>query len=311
MLKSRTAARACKTSLAARALGLAAILILCSSPADAALTGAATLSAVYDLILSAQFDRADRVLRDACAPAPAEACKDLQVVSTWWRIQIDPDNRGRDALLNEQARLAVNAAEAWTDRDPKNAEAWFYLAGAYAPLVQWQVLRGERLAAARNGNRIREALERALSLDPTLADAHFGIGVYQYYADVASTGAKVLRWLLLLPGGDRVKGLQAIDRTRETGSLLRAEADFQRYIIDIWYEHTPADAIAILKSLDARYPTNPIFLQRLAELYDTYLHDARASAETWQMLIDRAHADRVYEATRVIALAERKRRALF
>ncbi|HXD73138.1 MAG TPA: hypothetical protein VN628_05365 [Vicinamibacterales bacterium] len=298
MLKSRTAVLACS-------------LVVLAVPCEAALTGAGKLSAVYESILAAQFDRADTLLVQACPPAPAEACRDLQVVSTWWRIQIDPDNRSRDTLLNEQARTAVNAAEAWTDREPKNAESWFYLAGAYAPLVQWQVLRGERLGAARNGNRIREALERALSLDPTLADAHFGVGVYQYYADVASAGAKVLRWLLLLPGGDRVKGLQAIDRTRETGSLLRGEADFQRYIIDIWYEHQPADAIAILRSLDARYPTNPIFLQRLAELYDTYLHDAHASADAWQMLIDRARADHVYDSTRVIALAERKRRANF
>src|SRR5947208_596282 len=83
----------------------------------------------------------------------------------------------------------------------------------------------------------REALQETLRLDPTLADAHFGVGVYEYYADVAPAAAKVFRWLLLLPGGDRARGLAAIDETRRNGSLLRAEADFQRYIIDIWYEH--------------------------------------------------------------------------
>ena len=67
-------------------------------------------------------------------------------------------------------------------------------------------------------------------------------------------------------------------------------------MIDIWYEHKPDEALAILRSLDARYPTNPLFLQRIAELYDTYLHDARASAAAWQTLIDRARSDRVYDA---------------
>jgi tetratricopeptide (TPR) repeat protein len=299
-----------KSSSAARVCSVAALLSL-ATPGEAALTGRETLAAVYDSILSARFDRADADLARTCPPAPAEACKVLETVSTWWRIQIDPDNRSRDRLLNDRARAAGKAAEAWTERDPKNAEAWFYLAGSYAPLVQWQVLRGERLGAARNGNRIREALERALQLDPTLADAHFGIGVYQYYADVASTAAKVVRWLLFLPGGDRVKGLQAIDTTRQSGDLLRGEADFQRYVIDIWYEHKPDEALAILRSLDARYPNNPIFLQRIAETYDTYLHDTRASAEAWQALIDRAARDRVYDAARIRALAETKRRALF
>jgi hypothetical protein len=269
------------------------------------------VAAVYELILSAQFDRAAAELETACPPAPSEACTALEAVSLWWRIQIDPDNRGRDQLFNDRARAAVKAADAWTERDPKNAEAWFYLAASYAPLVQWQLLRGERLAAARNGSRVRDALLKTLALDPSLADAHFGIGVYEYYADVAPTAAKFFRVLLFLPGGDRAKGLQEIDRTRASGALLRSEADFQRYVIDIWYEHRPAEALSILKSLDARYPSNPIFLQRTAEMYDAYLHDARASAAAWQMLIDRAREGRVYDAARVIALAERKRRALF
>ena len=177
--------------------------------------------------------------------------------------------------------------------------------------MQWEVLRGERVNAARNGNRVREALEHALRLDPTMTDARFGIGIYQYYADIAPAAAKLFRWLLFLPGGDRVKGLEAIDSTRASGHLLRAEADYQRYVIDIWYEHMTDHALVLLRSLDARYPTNPLFLQRIAETYETYLHDARASAAAWQSLIDRARRDGVYDSARVIALAERKRRALF
>src|SRR5512138_1670192 len=159
MLRSRTVALACSLTLVA-------------VPGHAALTGVARLAAVYELILSAQFDRADAALKEACPPAPHEACLALDAVKLWWQIQIDPDNRARDRALNERARAAITAAQAWTERDPKNAEAWFYLSGSYAPLVQWQVLRGERLGAARNGNRIREALEHTLALDPTLDDAH-------------------------------------------------------------------------------------------------------------------------------------------
>ena len=317
MPTSSSFAQACSSRLVARTAWLASrrgtlasILLLWLATPAAGLTGGAQLATAYRSILSAQFDRADGEIRQACPPAPAEACRVLGVVSLWWRIQIDPDDRSRDALLNELAQASIAAAEAWTKRESRNAEAWFYLAGSYAPLVQWQVLRGERLSAARNANRVREALEHALKLDPSLADAQFGIGIYQYYADVASTAAKLFRWLLLLPGGDRVKGLHAIDATSRAGELMRDEATFQLYQIDIWYEHKPADAIALLRSLDERHPTNPLFLQRIAETYDNYLHDARASAATWQLLIDRATHDHVYDRARVIALAEQKRRAI-
>lgn len=289
---------------------VAVLFLIPAAPGEAALTGSAKLATAYESILAAQFDRADSEIKQACPPAPAEACLVLGVVSQWWRIQIDPANLTRDQVLNDRAKASIKAAEAWTKRDARNAEAWFYLAGSYAPLVQWQVLRGERVSAARNGNRIRIALEEALRLDPALADAHFGIGVYQYYADVASAGAKVFRWLLFLPGGDRIKGLDAIAQTQRNGALLRSEAEYQLYVIDIWYEHKPAEAIALLKALDARYPANPLFLQRLAETYDVYVHDARASAAAWQTLADRARRDRVYDASRIAAFAELQRRAI-
>ena len=285
-------------------------MLLTATSSEAALTGGAKLAAAYHAILSAQFDQTDAEIARACPPAPREACQVLDVVSVWWRIQIDPSNRSHDRVLNQRADAAIKAAEAWTRREPRNAEAWFYLAGAHAPLVQWQVLRGERLGAARNGNRVREALERALTLDPSLADAQFGIGIYEYYADIASAGAKLFRWLLLLPGGDRVKGLRAIEEASHRGELMRDEAEYQLYLIDIWYEHKPADAIARLRSLDERYPTNPLFLQRIAETLDEYVHDARASVAAWQTLIDRATRNRVYDAARIGALAESKRRAI-
>ena len=281
-----------------------------NGPAQAALTEGPRLAAIYDSILNARFDRAATLLKEACPPAPVEACQVLDVVSSWWRIQINPADRSRDDRFVAQAAAATKAAEAWTIREPQRGEAWFYLAASYAPLVQWQVLRGERLAAARNGSRIKRALERTVELDPTIIDAHFGIGLYEYYADVASSAAKILRWLLLLPGGDRVNGLREMLRVRREGEILRGEADFQLSVIYVWYEHQTERALELLTSLDARYPANPIFLERIAETYETYLHDPRMSAAVWRTLIDRARSDRVYDAAQTLTRAEIKLRAL-
>lgn len=296
--------------LGVRGGALAILVLAITPPCEAKLTGAAELSAAYDSILDARFDRADEQLKRACPPAPSEACQILRVAAMWWRIQINPDDRTGDRRFNEAAAAAIAAADAWTRREPERAESWFYLAAAHAPLVQWEIVRGERLSAARHGNRIRIALERALAIDPSLGDAHFGIGMYAYYADVAPAAAKILRWLMFLPGGDRVKGLNEMSRARDAGEILRGEADYQLHLIYLWYENRPHDAIALLRGLDQRYPFNPLFLQRIAEAYDTYLHDVRASAAAWQALADRASLDRAYDAARVGRLAERKRRAI-
>src|SRR3982074_2681144 len=120
-----------------------------AAPASAALTGGARLSRVYDTILQARFDQVDAQLEETCPPAPEEACRSMRVVSAWWQILLDPENRAADARFNELAAASDAANDRWTRREPDSAEAWFYLAGSYAPLVQWRVLRGERLAAAR------------------------------------------------------------------------------------------------------------------------------------------------------------------
>ncbi len=263
------------------------------------------LSAVYDSILDAQFDRADTQLAATCPPAPAEACAALRAEAVSWQIQIDPDNRALDARLEALAAAAINAAGAWTETEPNRAEAWFYLAASYTPLVQLRVLRHERLSAAREGRKIKEALDQALALDPELTDAHLGIGLYHYYAAVAPLYARLLRWLLLLPGGDRDAGLKEIRMARDRGVLLAGEADFQLAQIYQWYEARPRDALALFESLDARYSGNPLFLERIAVVHDEYLHDLDASIAAWTRLRDRAREHRVAAAAVVLARADK------
>jgi hypothetical protein len=273
------------------------VVLLATRPAAASLTHAAGLAAVYDTILAARFDDAERQLRATCPPAPTEACLALRAVSLWWQILMDPEDRRLDAAIEQASSASLEAARAWTAREPRRAEAWFYLAAAEAPLMQWLALRGQTVAAARAGSRAKNALERALALEPMLHDAHFGIGAYRYYADVAPAAFRVLRWLLLLPGGSRREGLQQMLAAREHGQLLRGEADFQLHWIYLWYEQDPPRALELLRDLDARYPSNPLFLKRIAEVERGYVQDHPASAATWQQLIDRVRSHQVAVAT--------------
>src|SRR5215510_591629 len=264
------------------------------SPAAAQeLTGGPQLRRVYDAIFDARFEELPQLLARTCPPAPAEACQLLDAVSVWWQIQLDPASVAHDALFQARIDAAIASAEAWTKRDPDRAEAWFYLGGAYGARAQWKVLRRDRLGAARDGKRIKEALERALALDPRLQEAYFGIGLYHYYADVAPTAAKMLRWLLLLPGGDKTQGMQEMMRARAHAELLGDEADYQLHIIDLWYEKDPQRALALLTGLRERHPRNPLFPQLIAQLQDVYLHDLQTSLRTWRSMLDAARAHRV------------------
>ena len=305
-----------------RLAAVAAATLLIAATADAQTTGLTAgpqLVRVYDAIFDARFDQVPALLTQACGPsgtdarnakvvAPPEACQLLEVVSLWWQIQLDPKNRIRDEEFRTKSDAVIAAIAAWTEREPMRGEAWFYLGGAYGARAQWRVLREERLAAARDGKRIKNALEQALELDPSLHDAYFGIGLYHYYADVAPAALRFLRWMLLLPGGDRLEGMREMLRARSEGQLLQSEADYQLHLIYLWYEKQPQRALQLLRGLRSRHPRNPLFVQLIAEIQDVYLHDLQACRQTWQALLESAQARRVAEpamteATALLGLA--------
>jgi hypothetical protein len=275
-----------------------------TAAAQQGITAAPAIAQAYDLILDANFEELKRVLPSTCPPAPAVACRGLEALSLWWQIQLDLSNRSLDAAFVAAAERAINDALRMTEAEPQRAEAWFYLGAAYGARSQYRVYREERLAAARDGKRIKESLERAIALDPAMHDAAFGIGMYRYYAGIAPAAFRFLRFFLLLPGGDREEGLQQLERAATRGLLVRGEAQYQIQILYLWYEHKPAEALAIIRQLQARYPHNPLFRWIEANVLDVYFHDHTASLNASQALLSLALEGKVFRAD----LAERAAR---
>jgi hypothetical protein len=278
------------------------LLLAASSPVSGGqtpvrgLTAAAVLSGAYDAVLNADFDAVAARLSPACPTVPAW-CDVMTAVSVWWQIALDPDDHTHDGRFEATVETAIVNAEAWTSHEPDRAEAWFARGAAYATRAQFRVLRGERLAAARDGKRIKGALERALAIDPTLHDAKFGLGMYHYYADVAPGVVRLLRWLLLLPGGDRTRGLQEMIDARDQGLVIGGEASYQLHLVYLWYEERSRDALSILRDLQRRYPRNPLFQLAEADIHDAYFHDRAASERTLKSLVALADAGRMNAPT--------------
>jgi tetratricopeptide (TPR) repeat protein len=265
-----------------------------AAPAAAAgLTSPEPLVKAYELILDARFDEAERQLKSACPPAPQPGCDVIGAVNEYWRLSLNPEDTSRDTALLDRINAAIGSAEAWVAREPKRAEAWFYLGGAYGTRVLLRGLRGQYLAAARDGRRIHDSLQLAISLDPTIGDSYFGLGLYHYYAAIAPRAARILSMLMFLPGGDRAGGLKEMEQTRSKGMLLRGEADYQLHLIYLWYERQETTALHLIEGLRTRYPANPVFYLRLADVQGNYVRNHHAALQTYRAMLDAAHAGRL------------------
>ncbi|HXY25410.1 MAG TPA: hypothetical protein VEI73_12215 [Candidatus Acidoferrum sp.] len=203
----------------------------------------------------------------------------LEAEALWWRIWCTSaefkygmsDARRRPKLDSDQHYLALaTKASQLAEGDLKqsdSAEMHFYAGMADAALARLYGLRAESRNAARAGVRAREHLLRVKALDPSLADADLGLGLYDYYVDTLSALAKILRFFMGIPGGSKQDGIRLLERAISEGVLTSSVARFYLALNLHRYDQQYERALTILAPLTDRYPSNPLFQLARGDLF--------------------------------------------
>jgi hypothetical protein len=181
------------------------------------------------------------------------------------RAKLPADDHYLD-LASEIIQLSEHHIAASGDTAP-TADMHFYAGMGDAFFARLYGLRGESKLAARYGVRARERLIRAEALDPNIADADFGLGLYNYYADTLSSVAKMLRFFMGIPGGSKQDGIRQLNHAISEGALTPVEARFYLAISLHNYDQKYEQALEISAPLEEKYPTNPIFHLICGDLY--------------------------------------------
>jgi hypothetical protein len=202
----------------------------------------------------------------------------LEANARWWNIYceacelkwdtIDAWHRGRQPNDDPYLKLADKAVQLAEARVKKNdsAEMRLYAGTGWLLRARLLGLRDDRRGTARAGVKARAHLLRAIELDPDLADANTGLGLYNYYADTLSAMAKVLRFFMGIPGGNKHEGIRQLEIAVSKGELTAVEARFYLAKNLRNYDHQYARAAALMQPLVAQHPQNPIFLLILGDI---------------------------------------------
>jgi tetratricopeptide (TPR) repeat protein len=203
----------------------------------------------------------------------------LEAEALWWRtwcISADfkygmSDARRRPKVDSDQHYIVLSVrvlslAEAQI-KQSDSAEMQFYAGMAEASMARLYALRGEYRNAARSGVRGREHLLRAKSLDPDLADADMGLGLYNYYVDTLSAIARILRFFMGIPGGSKQDGVRQLEHAMAQGVVTSQVARFYLALNLHRYDQQYEQALNILGPLVEEYPTNPLFQLARGDIY--------------------------------------------
>ena len=203
----------------------------------------------------------------------------LEGEALWWGIWCTSadfkwgmsDARHRPKLAADQhyfdlaAKVSRLAEDHLTQHE--TPEMHFYAGMGDAMAARLYGLRGENRNTARAGVRAREHFLRALSLDPELADADLGLGLYNYYVDTLGTIARVLRFFMGIPGGSKQDGIRQLQNAIARGVLTSDVARFYLAINLHKHEQRYEEALAVISPLAEKYPANPLFQLARGDLF--------------------------------------------
>ncbi|HEX4643076.1 MAG TPA: hypothetical protein VH161_06400, partial [Candidatus Acidoferrales bacterium] len=186
----------------------------------------------------------------------------------------DADDDRELALADKVAKLAEE-----TIAKSDTAEMELYAGLGYASRARLLGLRFEKMPVARAGVEGRKHLLRCLELDPEMSDAYLGLGLYNYYVDTLSAMAKVLRFFMGIPGGDKRVGLRQLEIASTKGRLTQLEARFNmaKSLRNYDFDYTRAEQAAA--PLLAGYPDNCIFLLLAGDIDQKLGHTDAAAAK--------------------------------
>jgi hypothetical protein len=244
------------------------------------------------LMYSGKPDRAIALAHDLEAARPEHPLGFLvEADALWWKIYCkwlerkyntidawshqrapEPDDTAYLALADKVTHLA-EAGIAKSD----TAEMELYAGLGYASRARLTGLRFEKMATARAGVEARKHLLRCLELDPAMADANLGLGLYNYYVDTLSAMAKVLRFFMGIPGGDKRAGLRQLETAAAKGELTQTEARFNMAKNLRNYDRDYARAAEAAAPLLPEFPGNPVFALLAGDIEAKLGHDGEAA----------------------------------
>lgn len=195
----------------------------------------------------------------------------LEAEARWWQIYceaceikwntIDAWDRPKLAADNDYLALAEKTTSIAESRIARadSADMRLYAGIGWGLRARLLGLRGDHRGTARAGVNARAHFLRCLQLDPEMADAYTGLGLYNYYVDTLSTMARILRFFMGIPGGSKAEGIRQLETAMERGDLTRVEARFYLAKNLRTYDQEYARSLEVLLPLIDAFPRNPIF----------------------------------------------------
>jgi tetratricopeptide (TPR) repeat protein len=170
-----------------------------------------TVDQGFDYLYRCDYGAAEKTFLDALDERPHDPAMSLgYAIATWWRMENEfgPAGSPEEQRFLAAVKNAIDDAQHAVDKKD-DAEAYVCLGAAYGLRGRLEAARKHWLRAYRDGRKSYKNEQRALELDPTLADAYLGLGAFDYYASRLS---HFIQHFIFVKNPDKEQGLAELEK---------------------------------------------------------------------------------------------------
>ncbi|MDX1547153.1 MAG: tetratricopeptide repeat protein [Rhodothermales bacterium] len=232
-----------------------------------------------DLLYDMKFDEADRLFEQIDQRYPEHPIGPfLGALNTWWKILLDFSDTSNDEAFYAAMDEVIARSDRLLARDDDHFDAMFFKGAALGFRGRLRSNRRDWVRAAHDGKRAMDYVLAVAAKDPSNHDYAFGKGIYDYYAAVIPDRYPFVKPVMaVFPKGNRVRGLEALERTATQGYYIQTEAAY--FLLQIYYlfEEDFDESVRYVTLLRERHPGNAFFHTIEGRIYARWGHWRRAA----------------------------------
>lgn len=221
----------------------------------------AHIRAGIDLVYNLSFDSAGAEFQHVVAAHPDHPAGHFFLAMVdWWRIVSDIGNTAYDEPFLAKLEKVIDLCDKRLDKDEADLTSLFYKGGALGFQGRLHGNRGDWIKAANAGRTALPIVQETYRLAPENNDILFGIGIYNYYAEIIPERFPLVKpFMLFFPKGDKQKGISQLRQSAERGRYANIEASYFLLQLLFNFEKQYAEALPIALRLNELYPNNVLF----------------------------------------------------